>query len=149
MIRRMVFAVLLFCVSISVAQKSSKKNIDFGNVDYLSKGQLHDYLSFIASDELEGRDTPSRGLNIAAKFLAAHLSRWGFKPAGDSGSFFQSIVLLRSRVIPSQTFVELNGQKFLFGSEVISQSVGGNIFGSLVYVGHGYIHKEKIGRAHV
>ena len=139
----MLFAVLLFCVSISVAQKSSKKNIDFGNVDYLSKGQLRDYLSFIASDELEGRDTPSRGLNIAAKFLAAHLSRWGFKPAGDSGSFFQSIVLLRSRVIPSQTFVELNGQKFLFGSELISQSVGGNIFGSLVYVGHGYIHKEK------
>jgi hypothetical protein len=143
MIRRMPFVVLLVCVSIGLAQKPIKKNPEFGNVDFLTKAQLYDYLSFIASDELEGRDTPSRGLNIAAKFLATHLSRWGFKPAGGNGSYFQSIILQRSRVIPAETFVELNGQKFSFGSEMISSSTGGNIFAPLVYVGHGYIHKEK------
>src|SRR4029434_2122908 len=53
----------------------------------ISAAQLKDYLSFLASDELAGRDTPSRGLDTAAKFLATNLSRWGLKPAGDDGSY--------------------------------------------------------------
>lgn len=143
MIRRASFVVLLFCVAFSVAQKPVKKNSDLGNVDYLTKQQLYDYLSFIASDELEGRDTPSRGLNIAAKFLATHLSRWGYTPAGDNNSFFQTILLKRSRVIPSETFVQLNEKKYPFGTEIISQTEGGIVTAPLVYVGNGYIHKEK------
>ncbi len=139
----MLFVSLLFCVVFAVAQKSTKKNSDFGNVDYLSKDQLRDYLTFIASDELEGRDTPSRGLNIAAKFMAAHLSRWGYTPAGDRGSYFQSILLSRSRVIPAKSFVELNGKKYYFGSDFISQSIGANVSAPMVFVGHGYIQKEK------
>jgi len=41
--------------------------------------QMRAYLSFIASDEMEGRDTPSRGLDTTAKFIAMNLTRWGFK----------------------------------------------------------------------
>jgi hypothetical protein len=55
--------------------------------------QLSDYLYFVASDEMEGRDTPSRGLDTTAKFIAMNLSRWGFKPAGDNGTYFQKIAL--------------------------------------------------------
>lgn len=143
MICRIVFVGLLLSFSTAVAQKSEKKNLDFGNVEYLTKAQLRDYLTFIASDELEGRDTPSRGLNIAAKFLATHLSRWGYKPAGDNGSFFQSILLQRSRVIPTETFVQLNGKKYGFGAEMITQTIAGNVSAPMVYVGNGYIHKEK------
>ncbi len=150
MIRRIFIFSFLVCISLSVAQKPGKKITDFGNVDYLTKEQLHDYLSFIASDELEGRDTPSRGLNIAAKFIATHLSRWGYKPAGDNGTFFQKIALLKSRVHPSQTYVEvgrrpdsLSGEKFLFGADFVSQSIGGNFSAPLVYVKNGYIIKSK------
>ena len=46
----------------------------FGNVAAITAKQLKDYLTFIASDELEGRDTPSRGLDIAALYLAQHLA---------------------------------------------------------------------------
>lgn len=60
-----------------------------GNVDAINARQLKDWLTFIASDELEGRDTPSRGLDIAAKYLAGHLASLGIKPAGDSSSYFQ------------------------------------------------------------
>ena len=59
--------------------------------DTITAAQLRDYLSFIASDEMEGRDTPSRGLDTTAKFLATNLSRWGFKPAGDDGSRSQKL----------------------------------------------------------
>ena len=54
---------------------------------------LNNYLYFVASDEMEGRDTPSRGLDLTAKFIAMMLERWGFKPAGDNGTFFQKIAL--------------------------------------------------------
>jgi hypothetical protein len=67
-------------------------------VDTISAAQLRDYLSFIASDEMEGRDTPSRGLDTTAKFIAMNLSRWGFKPAGDDGTFFQRIALRRAQL---------------------------------------------------
>lgn len=42
---------------------------------------------FIAADELEGRDTPSAGLRLAARYIRARLERLGFQPAGDDGFF--------------------------------------------------------------
>jgi Peptidase family M28 len=44
-------------------------------------------LSFIASDLLEGRDTPSRGLDIAAEYIAAQFRLAGLEPGGDDGYF--------------------------------------------------------------
>ena len=78
------------------AEKSKKRVASVTTqrgIDTISGNQLRDYLTFIASDEMEGRDTPSRGLDLTAKFLAMNLARWGFKPAGDEGSFFQRIEL--------------------------------------------------------
>ena len=61
---------------------------------------------------MEGRDTPSRGLDTTAKFLAMNLARWGFKPAGDEGSFFQRIDLRRDRADSGQTKVESTGAHY-------------------------------------
>jgi hypothetical protein len=45
-------------------------------------------LSFLASDAMEGRDTPSQGLDIAAEFIASRFRKAGLEPvAGDS--YFQ------------------------------------------------------------
>jgi hypothetical protein len=44
-------------------------------------------VSFLASDALEGRATPSRGLDIAAEYIAAQFRRAGLEPAGDDGYF--------------------------------------------------------------
>src|SRR3982751_930850 len=60
--------------------------------------QMSNYLHFVASDAMEGRDTPSRGLDTTAEFLKMNLSRWGFKPAGDDGTFFQKIELASESV---------------------------------------------------
>jgi hypothetical protein len=40
--------------------------------DRITAARLKDYLHFIASDELEGRGTPSQGQDIAAKFITTH-----------------------------------------------------------------------------
>lgn len=142
MIRRMVM-VLCVCSTLVVSQKQITKIAEHGNVDAITKAQLYDYLSFIASDELEGRDTPSRGLDIAAKFIATHLSRWGYSPARDSGSFFQKIVLHKNRVIPASSSVTVNGINFFFGSDFIAQSIPASISAPMVFVKNGYIVKSK------
>jgi hypothetical protein len=56
-------------------------------LDAISENSLKGNLSFIASDALEGRATPSRGLDIAAEFIAAAFRRAGLEPAGDDGYF--------------------------------------------------------------
>jgi len=112
-------------------------------VDTITAAQLKNYLSFIASDEMEGRDTPSRGLDTTAKFIAMNLERWGFKPAGDDGSFFQKIVLRRDIFDGAHSSAEINGQKFNFGEDFLPTAVGATITGPAVYVGHGWVIKSK------
>jgi hypothetical protein len=43
----------------------------------------YSYLEFIAADELEGRDTASRGLTVARKYIRSLYKTWGIEPAGD------------------------------------------------------------------
>lgn len=44
---------------------------------------------FIASDEMGGRDTPSPGQRIAARYIRARLERMGFKPGAQNGFFYE------------------------------------------------------------
>ncbi|HEY1337020.1 MAG TPA: M28 family peptidase [Bryobacteraceae bacterium] len=44
-------------------------------------------VSFLASDALEGRGTPSRGLDIAAEYIAAEFRRAGLEPAAGEDYF--------------------------------------------------------------
>jgi hypothetical protein len=41
------------------------------------------YLKFLSDDLLEGRDTASRGFDIAALYAASMFELWGIEPAGD------------------------------------------------------------------
>src|SRR5438093_163755 len=84
--------------------------------------QLKQYLYFVASDEMEGRDTPSRGLDTVAKFIALNLTKWGFEPAGDDGTFFQKIALHRDIVDSANTYAEIGGQRFSYGDDIIRVS---------------------------
>lgn len=56
-------------------------------LDTIAADSMRGHLSFLASDLLEGRDTPSRGLDLAAEYLAAQFRRAGLEPAGDDGYF--------------------------------------------------------------
>ncbi len=120
-------------------------NGKYRGAELITIAQLKDYLTFIAADELEGRDTPSRGLNTAAKFLATNLSRWGVKPAGDEGTYFQRFALLKTTVDSAQTIVEINGQRFKYGSDFIASTFTGpgTASGPLIYAGHGLVIKAK------
>ena len=132
------------------AAKSSSSSSGARQVaEQITAAQLRDYLTFIASDELEGRDTPSRGLDTAAKFIAFNLSRLGLKPAGDNGTYFQRIALRRYKIDSEQTRAEVGGQIFSFGNDFLASQtpMGGGLpliaNGQLVYVGNGWMIKSK------
>ena len=55
----------------------------------ISAESLREKVSFLASDEMEGRATPSPGLDKAAEYLAEQFRKAGLEPIGPGGSFFQ------------------------------------------------------------
>jgi len=70
----------------------------------LTPNALKADVSFLASDALEGRGTPFRGLDIAAEYIAAQFRRAGLEPAGDDG-YFQTARL--EQVTPNLTGFDL------------------------------------------
>lgn len=105
--------------------------------------RLSEYLHFVAADAREGRDTPSRGLDETAKYIADHLKSFGVKPAGDDGTYFQRIALKRDKVDAARTTFELNEQPYNFGEDFLVARGAGAAEGELVYAGQGWVVKSK------
>lgn len=138
----MLAAVLTAQVS---AQAVLKKNSPAQKAaENITAAQLKDYLYYVASDEMEGRDTPSKGLDLTAKFMATMLSRWGFKPAGDNGTFFQKIALRSSSINAANTKLSINGTDFTL-NEDFYRTTGNTSTGNLpmVFGGDGWMLKSK------
>lgn len=105
--------------------------------------QLKDYLYFIADDAMQGRDTPSPGLDATANFIAFNLKKWGFKPAGDNGTFFQKISLKRDAVDPTAMKFSVNAKDLAYGEDYFRWSGSGMANAPLVYVKDGWMIKSK------
>src|SRR2546430_6976936 len=54
---------------------------------HLQAEDLKADVSFLASDALQGRATPSPGLDAAAEYIASRFRRAGLEPVGDDGYF--------------------------------------------------------------
>ncbi len=139
-----VLLLLLTFVPTSFAQAKPKLSKDgIKATQNITAKQLSDYLHFIASDEMEGRDTPSRGLDTAAKFMATMLSRWGVKPAGDNGTYFQRMWVIRKSTDSAASSLELNGQKLKYGEDFFGTPENGMASAPIVFGGNGIFHKAK------
>jgi peptidase M28-like protein len=82
-----VLAVVL-CAGIPPATAAS------GGLISITVDDLKEWLTYIASDELEGRDTYSSGLGLAAGYIQEHLHAWRVTPAGDHGGYLQIVRVL-------------------------------------------------------
>jgi hypothetical protein len=109
----------------------------------ITAARLSEHLHFVASDAMGGRDTPSKGLDDTAKFLADHLARLKIRPAGDDGTYFQKIELVSSKVDPAKSSVRVGDRAYKFGEDFLAGTVNGSASGALVYAGHGYVVKSK------
>lgn len=102
-------------------------------------------LRFIASDELQGRDTPSPGLRQAARFIRARLQRLGFQPGGHDGGFFHLYRMGRTQLAEDGVGAELSkgdggtrslvfGEDYYFYPNAVADL---DVEGEVVFVGDG------------
>jgi Zn-dependent M28 family amino/carboxypeptidase len=86
----------------------------YGNADAITQDELKVYDYFLASDQLEGRNLPSRGYDTAALYVASHLAEWGLKPGGSKTGtdgplqpYFMPIELVSNQLVPADMKAEL------------------------------------------
>jgi hypothetical protein len=104
--------------------------------------------SYLASDELEGRGITTRGINLAADYVAAEFKKAGLRPAGNDGSYFlpfkwAGAVLLEPATLSlrgpeGQTIQPQAGRQF----EPMGVSGSGQVSAPAVFVGYGITSKE-------
>ena len=86
-----------------------------GGASSIDARDLKEWLSYIASDDLQGRAVFTAGLGLAASYLEEHLREWGVKPAGDNGSYLQTVRVLGVKATRHSTVtVEVAGERRTF-----------------------------------
>ena len=86
-----------------------------GGTGAIKSPDLREWLTYISSDELEGRAVFSTGFGLAAGYIAEHLHSWGVKPAGDHGSYLQTVRVLGVKTTSRSTVsVTVNGETRTF-----------------------------------
>lgn len=77
----------------------------------IQEKQIRETVSFLASDEMNGRDTPSKELDVAANFVAERFRKAGLEGTGPDGSFFQTAELFRTSAPISKALMSVGSEK--------------------------------------
>src|SRR3954465_3035099 len=81
------------------------------------------HVAFLADDLLEGRDTGSRGHEIAARYVASRFETLGLKPGGNNGSWYQQVGFQKTQRGGAPGTLTLSGApgagKWTHGQDVI------------------------------
>jgi hypothetical protein len=96
---------LLSLLSLLATARPGDPALDRG-LEAIQTRAIQSDVAFLASDELAGRDTPSPGLTLAARFVRARLMRLSFEPAGDHG-YFDEYALESKRLDVERTYATL------------------------------------------
>jgi len=102
----------------------------------ISTDELKEYLTILASDALEGRETGTRGQKMAAAFISAHFNELGLA-APVNGSYYQPVDLYSSSV--GEVYLKAGQNKFENYAGVVyygSADTGGEISMPVVFVGN-------------
>jgi hypothetical protein len=96
-------------------QLAAAKTSRSGGAASITPVELQEWLSYIASDQLQGRQVYTEGLGLAAAYIADHLKEWGLEPGGDDGTYFQTVKVLGVNVKRNSIVtVTVNGQSKTF-----------------------------------
>ncbi|MEQ1675456.1 MAG: M28 family peptidase [Chitinophagaceae bacterium] len=107
MIHKLISCLLLFLPVMALAQKKDKNAKKAAAT--ITADDMKKHLYTIASKEMEGRDTPSPGLEKAASYIEEQFKMLGLTP-GNSGSYRQPYPLYKDS--SSAAAVKVNGASF-------------------------------------
>ena len=72
---------------------------DAGYSANINVSNVRSHIEFLADDLLEGRETGTRGYQIAANYVATQFKLFGLTPAGVGDDFFQPVPFRTSQAI--------------------------------------------------
>ena len=84
----------------------------------VTKNSIAAHLKFISSDALEGRDTPSRGLDVAAEYIRTQLEMMGVRSFDAYPDYYQPVKFTKIYV-PDVAEVVIGKQSFIPGGDLI------------------------------
>ena len=106
-------------------------------------------VAYLAGDRLEGRGPGTRGEELTTDYLAAEFQKAGLKPAGERGTFFQPVPLVRVATSPKATLRATKGDAALdlvadedFAGTSHTQAGDERFTTEVVFVGHGITAPE-------
>ena len=98
----------------------------------IKKSTIKGHIYFLASDELAGRETGTQGIDVAAKYIATTLQRYGVAPVeGADEGYFQNVPLVKN--------VEPEAYSLQIGDEAINAQDLLRIEGSGVEIRSDYV----------
>lgn len=74
------------------------------------------HIWYLADDKLRGRQPGTPGYQLAVDYVVGQLQRLGVQPAGDNGTYTQTVRLRRATTLPGATLA-IDGQPFIYGTE--------------------------------
>lgn len=123
----------------------------------IREGDLKSQVSYLASDQLEGRLTGTTGLHKAADFIAEQLKAAGVAPVGSNGSYFQSFefsagvrLAQQGNQLSIQTDTAEPAKQFELDKDFrpFSFTANGDVEGEVVFAGYGLAAPGKAGEGY-
>src|SRR5690606_11525564 len=105
---------LIAIVLFSTVTNAQKKNTPPYFAKTITAEELRDHLFIVASAEMEGRNTPSPGLEKAADYIEKHFREAGLKP-GNGDSYRQTYPLYKDSMTVASLVV--NGKSFALNND--------------------------------
>jgi hypothetical protein len=137
---RFFFPLLLLPLSIVVAQRSRIPKEARIGYESIKANDLSARLHFIASPELEGRETTFRGQKVAARYIASEFQRLGLKPIGDDGTYFQHFPVVVTKPSDQSSITVSNAQgvkTFFFRKDYLAFSAQDTVLsGPVLFIGY-------------
>ncbi len=86
----------------------------------ITEEDFHSRVGVIAADSMMGRDTPSPGLDMTARWIADQFRSFGLKPGGDDGSYLQEYTIEEVAPDLENSVIRISGGPDLrFGTDVM------------------------------
>jgi hypothetical protein len=142
------FAVLLSCLTpalVAAQDDTTRSHTPQPTTPAITESDLRSRLFIFADDSMQGREAGTEGHLKSTDYLAAELRALGLEPAGDSGTYFQSVPLAR-RALDEASGVSVAGQSLAFWTDVVP--VRGGVATEVTPVFAGSLHDSSawIGR---
>ncbi len=124
----------------------------------ISSSDLETQVGYLASDELEGRMTGTRGTKMAADYIAARFKEAGLHPIGDNGTYFQEFQFTSGvKLVENRNhFAIMKGDDSGKDKELtvdddflpLAFTSDGEVVGEVVFAGYGLSVPGKMGEGY-